>query len=123
MSTLGQAVCTASLTILSGVLIFVFGQVFSRFVLDPVSQLRALIGEIAHDLVFYGSIYCNPSGRDEAVRECERALRQRASELLARVHAIPWYRVWARSNCVPNLDSIKFAYKGLLFLLVTVGIC
>jgi hypothetical protein len=117
MSPVSQALLTTSLTVLGGILVFVVGQVFSKLALGPVSELRALIGEIADDLLFYSNVYCNPgTGPDEIASECSRVLRQRASQLSARVHGVPFYDLCARLGLIPSLSSVVTARNGLIFL-------
>jgi hypothetical protein len=42
--------------------------------------------------VIYANVYCNPgSGEPEKMDEASKVLRQQASQLEARTHAIPWY--------------------------------
>lgn len=51
---------TSGLTILGGIIIFVGGQIVTRFIIEPFYEQFKLIGEIANSLIYYGNV-------DEAV--------------------------------------------------------
>ena len=51
MSEMLEAVITAGLTIISGVVVWVF--------IEPVHELFKLRGEVADSLVFYADVYSN----------------------------------------------------------------
>jgi hypothetical protein len=53
MSELFKIVVTSSLTILSGILVFVIGQVIVKFIIEPLHEQAKLIGEIANSLIFF----------------------------------------------------------------------
>lgn len=46
---------TAGLTVLGGIIVFVIGQIAVKSFIDPIGNVRGLIGEIAADLtLLYG---------------------------------------------------------------------
>lgn len=49
-------------TIISGVLVFVLGQIFIEFYLYPKKELNELRGKISWALVYYANVYSNPGG-------------------------------------------------------------
>ena len=48
------------LTIISGVLVFVIGQLFNEYFLKPIQDYKKLRGKIAYTLTFYAQLYMNP---------------------------------------------------------------
>ncbi len=53
-------------TVLSGVTVYVAGQIFVKFVIDPIQEFRKLTGEIGHSLIYYANVYSNTSFCEEA---------------------------------------------------------
>lgn len=43
-----KLVLTASVTIIGGVIVFVMGQIVSKFFIDPIQDLKKLLGEIRY---------------------------------------------------------------------------
>jgi len=81
---------TAALTILGGIVVFVGGQLISRFIIEPVQAQRAAIGGVVHTLVLFQDIYSNPGvARNDLNVEAARAIRQVASDLMAKTFAVP----------------------------------
>ena len=54
MSETLKIVLTSSRTILGGIVVFVVGQVITKFVIEPMHERSKLIGEIANSLIYYG---------------------------------------------------------------------
>lgn len=50
-------VLTSTVTVLTGVLIFVLGQIFVRAFLDPIMQQRQTVGEIAYSLGYFRNMF------------------------------------------------------------------
>ena len=95
MSQLYQIFLTAGLTVFGGILVLTAGQVLVRFFIEPIHELRKLIGEIDFSLTFFANLYANPATDglpvDERRRSASDTLRQQASQLRAGVRAIPCY--------------------------------
>lgn len=47
---------TSGLTILGGILIFVGGQILTKFIVEPFYEQSKLIGEIANSLIYYANV-------------------------------------------------------------------
>ena len=92
MSDLSKILLTSSLTVISGVLVFTVGQVIVRFVIEPLQERAKLVGQIADSLIYYANVYSNPNQTTgPEAEEAKRILRQHASQLLSKTHAIPCY--------------------------------
>jgi hypothetical protein len=105
---------TSGLTIIGGVLIYVFGQIVIRFFVDPYQHYRQIVAEIADALVYYGNISggSNRQRQDEA----SNAFRQKASLLRVKAYGIPYYNKFAKWRWVPPWSSIMEASSALIDL-------
>lgn len=117
VTELEKILCTSGLTILGGVLVFVFGHIAVRFFIDPHVEQRRTIGEVVHALIYHADVYANPGISPKEVRdEVQRVLREKASLLLARTYAIPLYNVFVSLRLsLPREDMYKVA-RSLMFL-------
>lgn len=50
----------AFITVISGVLVYVFSELFSEFILKPIRSYKELRGRIAKHLVLYANLFSNP---------------------------------------------------------------
>lgn len=78
-----KVLITVLSTVLSGVFVFILGQLFIEYVLHPIQKYKALKSKIAYLLVYYGNLYTNPAGRgtrDEKYDEASLELRKAAAE-------------------------------------------
>jgi len=117
MTDIASIFLTSSLTICGGVLVVVLGQVFIRFFLDPITDLRKLIGEIADNLVYYGNVYSNPGmAKKDVIDKARIAFRQNASVLTSRAHALPLYPLFSILRVVPRRSHISEASGNLIGL-------
>jgi hypothetical protein len=104
-------------TVVAGVLIFVGGQLLSRFLVDPLHEWRKLKGEIAHALVFYSNVHVAPRLHSvEFGEEAMKHYRDLASQLWQRVHAIPCHRLFVLLRLVPSWKRVQAASSGLIGL-------
>jgi hypothetical protein len=60
---------TASITVLTGVIIYILGQYFLKLILEPIFELRKAIARINYLIVYYANIMYTPSQQSEYVRE------------------------------------------------------
>jgi len=117
MTQVELALLTSCLTVCSGVLVLVAGQVLIRFLLDPLTELRKLLGEISDSLTFYAHVYSNPgSPNQDVLAEAKTVLRQRASQLWARALSLPFYWLFSLLRLVPSKKSISTASSNLIGL-------
>lgn len=132
------------LTAVSGVAVFVIGQLVAKFVIDPIQEQKKLIGEIAATIILYSNVgsgiekdyydhMTSLANSDRAGKEIDidrykelikaergrsdeaaRVLRRQATELLSKTHAIPFYRLLSRLRQVPKLDDILAVSSQLI---------
>lgn len=92
MSELEKIVRTATFTIFGGVLVYVIGQLLSKFLIDPTHELKKVIGEVRFNLAFYAPTIHTPIARTpERSDKAYEALLKSSCELFAKVNAIPFY--------------------------------
>ena len=104
-------------TVLSGVSVFVFGQLIVKFAIEPIHECRKLCGEIAEALIFYANVNVRYSGiQKEGLDEAYNAYRRLSGRLLARAHVIGFYRVWAFARLIPRRKDLGNAYRSLIGL-------
>lgn len=114
MTPLQQTFLTSALTLTGGIILLVAGQVMIRFFIEPIHEQRKLIGEISDALIYYANLYSSPGvGSQDKCDEASRVLRQKASLLRARTHAIPWYGLFTRLRIVKPRKSIETAASNL----------
>lgn len=102
-------------TILTGVFIFVLGQIVVKLFIDPINQLKKTIAEVNHALSFYARIYMNPGVAPvEENKEASSKLRAISCQLMADVSVIPLYRVMAFLFGLPAFTHIDRAASNLI---------
>lgn len=83
---------TPALTVLGGVIIYVLGQFLSKFLIEPIYELKKTIGEVRFNLTFHAPIIHTPISRTPARSEkTYEALMKSSCDLLTRMEAIPCY--------------------------------
>jgi hypothetical protein len=117
---------TIFLTILSGVLVFVLGQILLIFVVQPINRQIEAISEVADFLIFYANKYTNPGReglglsmddkKEEALKEVSNKARALASKLIVCTQAIPFYKGLVRIKLARDLENIQKASQGLFYL-------
>ena len=104
--------------IITGVLVFVIGQIISRFLLDPISDLRKIIDEAKSTIIFRANYYCNPGDvKDEVdaispklAEERDKTsfeLRKIASQLFATIDSVKVYTLFYWLNLIPKKAELK----------------
>ena len=95
-------------TIVVGVVVFIAGQAFLRFVMEPIQHQRKIIGEIDFACIMYANeLVVNYPTVDKLpqeeitrlqseLREVSKEIRRLGSALNSTL-TIPLYRLWARS--------------------------
>ena len=116
MDDFEKILLTSMLTILVGVVVFVIGQLLSKFLIEPVHELRKAIGEVRYNLLFFAPDILTPIGRtrESSDKVCD-ALRKNSSDLYIRSEAIPFYPLvsWVFRGSVPPREKVMDAAKWL----------
>ena len=86
-------------TVISGVIIFVVGDIIQKFVLEPYQKYKGIIGKIDNELKFYANTIANPGTLErEPALDCSKALRRLSCDLEATYKQIPFRRISARQK-------------------------
>src|SRR6266487_2042388 len=108
------------LTIFGSFVVFVAGQVFVRFYIDPVLETRKVVGEIIFALTIYANVYTDPhrpgSERDEERKEAARSLRELSGRLRGQAYAVVWYGLAEGFGLLPSLLGLYQASQSLIGL-------
>jgi hypothetical protein len=115
---LTKILVTSSLTVLGAVIIFVSSQLLGKLVIEPIHDLKRLLGEIQFALVFHAQAIMTPVGDRAGEDEAAKSLRKLSCDLRAKVDAIPFYDFWARISrgFVPSRENTIAASKQLMGL-------
>ena len=128
--------------IISGVAVFIIGEIFVRFFLAPIHKLKEIKGEIASTLLFYANNYGNEyrnleaafndaeeieeiviKERIESLKRWNNDLMKASDEtrliagrLISAAEGIPFYAIVSRTKVIPAKKDILSARKNLIAL-------
>jgi hypothetical protein len=98
---------TVFLTVLSGVITFVLGQLIIKLLVDPVHDFRRTVADIALALIEYANVYVNPGvAGSEVERKVSEELRRLSSRLNAQMYLIPCYPITAKIFGLPSREKV-----------------
>ena len=107
---------TVFLTVLSGVITFVLGQLILKLLVDPVNDFRRTVADVALSLIEYANIYSNGAAEIEIERKASEEFRRLSSRLNAQMYLIPCYRCTAKLFGLPSRDKVVDSAKNLIGL-------
>jgi hypothetical protein len=116
-------------TVLSGVSVYVIGQIVLKFFVDPLHAQQEVIGKIIDFLIQHETHYSHPGTEPnnpmiqkvgtpaeewrQQLRETKTKARTLASELIVRTHAVPAYGILQRTGLVLTRADIRLAHTEL----------
>jgi hypothetical protein len=115
-----QTAWQVAITVLSGVVIFVVGQVLQKIYIEPLQQLKRTIGQVASALTFYANT-CDRIIDDEAKKEARMTLRRLSGELRGSLLTVPHYGLWRQFANLPPRAAVLDAASELIGLSNAVG--
>jgi hypothetical protein len=108
---------TVFLTVLSGVLVFVLGQLLLKLVIEPVNEMRKTIGAISHALIEHAGFIHNPGVMDEVeIDKAATELRRLSSQLQSHMYLVPYFDRTVRIFRLPDRKRLLRASHALLGL-------
>ena len=116
MSDVTKIVFTSSLTILGGLFLFVVGQITSKFIIDPIHDLKKTIGDIRYSLSFHARSIHTPLTKDELSDQAQDDLRKLSCLLRVKVDLIPCYKLFSIISCLPSKTNALEAASFLMGL-------
>ena len=106
------------ITVVSGVLVFIIGELFLEFILRPIQEYKKLKGEVAKSLVLYAQYYYNPQfnedGKSEGHSDASNNLRELASEVAAFKEITPNYLI--TFTTIPKKQHLQTMSENLIGL-------
>lgn len=108
---------TVFITVLSGVLTYVLGQLVVKLVIDPVQETKRTIGQVAYSLIEKANIISNPGVLSaEEMNDTAKHLRQLSSQLNSHLYLVPRYPLTAKVFRLPQKESVLKASSFLIGL-------
>lgn len=105
----------AFITVITGVLVFVVGQIIVKLFIEPAHEQSKIIGEIYFALTYYSNIYVNPGrGKDEILEKTSDAFKKYGSQLKGATYAIRLYKLWESLGLVQIESNVKEAVGHLI---------
>jgi hypothetical protein len=106
-------ILTSVFTIIGGVIVYALGQLLSKFVIEPIVELKKIIGEVSFNLAFHAvTIYTPNGGTSEQFKTAREALIKSSCDLSKQVNIVPFYP----SKFCPSKKDIEKSAKDLLAL-------
>ena len=106
------------ITVLSGVFVYLLGELLNTIWLKPLHDFKGIKSEIAKNLVFYSNVYTNVLGIDEQVgkwkelhTEASDKLRWLAAELEGFIQTLSWLKIG-----IPKKADLSSAVANLILL-------
>ncbi|MGR8998959.1 MAG: hypothetical protein ACU88J_07930 [Gammaproteobacteria bacterium] len=116
MTELDKILITSSLTIGGGVIVYVLGQVISKFIIEPTHEMYKVIGSVRYNLAYHAATINTPTSRtqDKSDRAFEDILKN-SCELIEKANSIPFYKVISVISMgkLPCKANVKLAAKRL----------
>jgi hypothetical protein len=102
-------------TILSGVLVFVIGQLVLKLVIDPVHALKGVFAEISQGLLVNTPFIYNPTVLNDEQRGIVKdRMLALAAHLRAKLMLVPAYAFWGYVFRLPSKTRIHEAAQDLV---------
>lgn len=117
MEKLFEIVLTAAITLLGGILIFSITKLIEKLMLDPLFELKKIIGQISYCLMFNANKFGHKDvWTKEELNIVSDELRLLASKLHTQILLIHGYWILKLFKLVPSKKRVHFASKALIGL-------
>jgi hypothetical protein len=108
---------TVFFTILTGVAIFVLGQIIVRFLIEPVQEMKRTIGQISHSLTEHANVIQNPGlPKDKMIENTSQHLRNLSAQLESHLYLIPVYELTSKIFSLPSKNNVLKSARSLMGL-------
>lgn len=108
--------CTVFATVISGVLVYLLGEILKEHWLEPYHQYKKLKGEIAFALVYYANYYSNPvllSQASDKEIDKRKSISDELRSLSGRLHATAETRAFIAVG-IPKREKLRKAARYLM---------
>lgn len=118
MEDLTKILLTSSLTAVGAIAVFVTSQILGKLVIEPIQDVKKLLGEIRYALVFHAQAIMTPVGDRAGEDKASEVLRKLACDLRSKIGAVPFYDRWAAMSrgFLPTQANAFEASKHLIGL-------
>lgn len=96
-------------TVITGVSVFVVGQIFVKSMLDPYISFKEHLGMVSAILLREQNKILNINAKSEVINE----IKQASALLLSKSNAIPLYTVFANLHLLPQYKNVRKASHHL----------
>ncbi len=108
---------TIFLTIFSGVITFVIGQIIVKLLIDPVQEMKKTIAQLSYVFIEHANVILNPGvPKIEIIDETTVLLRRLSSQIHAHTHIIPIYDKVYKIFGLPSKAKLYEASSDLICL-------
>ena len=95
---------------LAGVTVYVVGQLLSKFLLEPLYELRKEIGNTRFNLAFHAAVIHTPAARTpERSESARQALLDNSSNIIAKLYAVRFYTIVRYVGALPSRGDTERA--------------
>ena len=108
-------------TVISGVIVFVLGQIILHMFIEPIQEQRKIVGEIANVTFYWANAWRRTDLTGEALTEhikfledASDSVRKIASRLQASTSIIPMYGALEKCHCVVRRPTVRYVYNLLI---------
>ena len=102
--------------VLSGTLVFVFGQILQKFFLEPIKDYTKTIGRIDNKLKFYANILTNTGFNQKMLVEITDIMRTLSCDIESDFKQIPLTGFLSRIDLIEEKKEVAEVAQGLIFL-------
>jgi len=102
--------------VLSGTLVFVFGQILQKFFLEPIKDYKKTIGRIDNKLKFYANILTNTGFNQKMLVEITDIMRTLSCDIESDFKQIPLTGFLSRIDLIEEKKEVAEVAQGLIFL-------
>jgi len=116
LSDLSKILLTAATTVFGGVLVFVTGQIVTRFILEPILEYRKVVARISEALLAHAHFFADSgpdSAKEKGLSEAADEIRQLAVALNGKAIAIPGYRFLGWLRIIHPYQKVLEARRAL----------
>ncbi len=96
MTEITKIIITSSLTVFTGIIIFIGGQILLKFIVEPLQNLRKELSKIQHALIFFAQSIHTPRGHRAKEDAASDSLRNLSCDLRIAIEGVPFYAFWRK---------------------------
>lgn len=112
-SSIDKDLLNMLLTVISGVLVFVLGQLFNEYFLKPIQEYKQLRAKISYSLTYYADLYMNPIEFNKDIEDQwkngSKKMRELSAEVRATIELRPFGNVF-----IPKKKKLKKVADNLM---------